>query len=73
MSKPGCGDGSPIAHPPCTCCTPAPILIALTMLYRGLPPTNKYGLVALLTVTGLIASYVAADLIRRLPGFRNVL
>ena len=73
MSKPGGCDGSPIARSPCTCCTLVPILIALTMLYRGLPLTDKYGLIALLTVTGLIASYVAADLIRRLPGFRNVL
>jgi len=50
----------------------APIIIALAMLFRALPQ-NMYGLAALLTVTGLVASYVMADLARRLPGLRAIL
>lgn len=50
----------------------APVIIALAMLYRALP-YHLYGLVALLTVTGLVASYVLADLARRIPGLRSVL
>jgi peptidoglycan/LPS O-acetylase OafA/YrhL len=50
----------------------APVLIALAMLFRGLPQ-NMYALVALLTVTGLLASYVVADLFRRTPIFRTFL
>lgn len=50
----------------------APVLVALAMLYRALP-YHLYGLVALLTVSGLVASYVLADLARRIPGLRSVL
>ncbi len=50
----------------------APVLVALAMLFRALPQ-NMYGLVALLTATGLLASYVAADLLRRIPVFRTFL
>jgi len=50
----------------------APVLVALTMLYRGLPH-NIYALTALLTLTGLIASYVLTDLARRVPGLRAIL
>lgn len=50
----------------------APILVALTMLYRTLP-LNLYGFVALLTASGLVASFIAADLARRVPGLRAIL
>jgi peptidoglycan/LPS O-acetylase OafA/YrhL len=50
----------------------APVLIALAMLFRALPQ-NLYGLVALLTATGLLASYLIADLFRRMPIFRSFL
>ena len=50
----------------------APVIIALAMLYRALPQ-NMYALAALLTVTGLVASYILADLARRLPGLRAIL
>ncbi len=50
----------------------APVLIALAMLYRALP-YHLYGLVALLTVTGLAVSYAFADLARRIPGLKSIL
>jgi peptidoglycan/LPS O-acetylase OafA/YrhL len=50
----------------------APVLIGLAMLFRPLP-YHLYGLVALLTMTGLIASFLVADLARRLPGLRAIL
>jgi peptidoglycan/LPS O-acetylase OafA/YrhL len=50
----------------------APVLVALAMIFRSLP-YHLYGLVALLTVTGLAASYALADLARRTPGLRNIL
>jgi hypothetical protein len=50
----------------------APILVALAMLFRALP-YNLYGLVILLTLTGLAASYLLADLARRIPGLRTIL
>jgi glucans biosynthesis protein C len=50
----------------------APVLVALAMLFRALPQ-NMYVLVALLTVTGLLASYIVADLFRRMPIFRTFL
>jgi peptidoglycan/LPS O-acetylase OafA/YrhL len=50
----------------------APVLIALAMLFRALPQ-NTYALTALLTVTGLLASYLVAALFRRLPIFRTFL
>lgn len=42
----------------------APVLVGLAMLFRSLPP-NLYALVALLTLTGLLVSFIAADLTRR--------
>ena len=50
----------------------APVLVALAMLFRKLP-YHLYGLVALLTLVGLVISYVLADLARRLPGLRAIL
>ena len=50
----------------------APVLVALAMLFRGLP-YHLYGLVVLLTVAGLAVSYVLADLARRIPGLRSIL
>ncbi len=50
----------------------APVLVALAMLFRALP-YHLYGLVALLTVTGLVTSYVLADLACRIPGLRSIL
>jgi peptidoglycan/LPS O-acetylase OafA/YrhL len=50
----------------------APVLVALAMLFRALP-YQLYGLVVLLTVTGLVVSYALADLARRLPGLRAIL
>lgn len=50
----------------------APVIIALAILFRVLPQ-NLYALVALLTLTGLTASYALADIGRRLPGLRSIL
>lgn len=50
----------------------APVIIAFAMLFRVLPQ-NMYVLVALLTLTGLTASYAIADIGRRLPGLRSIL
>jgi peptidoglycan/LPS O-acetylase OafA/YrhL len=50
----------------------APVLIGLAMSFRALPQ-NMYALAALLTATGLLASYVVADLFRRIPVFRSFL
>jgi glucans biosynthesis protein C len=50
----------------------APVLIALALLFRALP-YHLYGLVALLTLTGLAASYALADLARRTPGLKAIL
>lgn len=50
----------------------APVLVALAMLFRVLP-YQLYGLVVLLTVTGLAISYALADLARRVPGLRAIL
>ena len=50
----------------------APVLVGLTMLFRALPQ-NMYALAALLTLTGLVASYLVADIARRLPGLRAIL
>jgi peptidoglycan/LPS O-acetylase OafA/YrhL len=49
----------------------APILVALMMLFRSLPQ-NPYFLIALLTTTGLGASFVVADIARRVPGLRAI-
>jgi peptidoglycan/LPS O-acetylase OafA/YrhL len=50
----------------------APVLVALAMFFRALP-YHLYGLVVLLTTAGLVASYVLADLARRVPGLRAIL
>jgi glucan biosynthesis protein C len=50
----------------------APVLVALAMLFRSLP-YHLYGLVALLTIAGLVVSYGLADLARRVPGLRAIL
>lgn len=49
-----------------------PVLVALAMLFRGLP-YHLYGLVVLLTVAGLAVSYALADLARRIPGLKSIL
>jgi glucans biosynthesis protein C len=50
----------------------APVLVALTMLFRhaGL---NPFALAAVLTVTTLAATYAIADIARRIPGLRAIL
>jgi glucans biosynthesis protein C len=50
----------------------APILVALAIAFRALPQ-NLYLLVALLTFSGLLLSFIAADLARRVPGLRAIL
>ena len=50
----------------------APVLVALAMFFRPLPH-QLYALVALLTLSGLVVSYILADLARRIPGLRSVL
>lgn len=49
-----------------------PVLVALTPLVRP-AAVNPFVGVALLTVTGLVASFGVADLARRVPGLRNIL
>lgn len=49
----------------------APVLVALTMLMLPLQ-ASRFLLAALLTAAGLLASYLVADLIRRVPGLRSV-
>jgi glucan biosynthesis protein C len=48
-----------------------PVLVGLTMLMLPLQ-ANRFLLAALLTVAGLIASYLCADLVRRVPGLRAI-
>lgn len=50
----------------------APVLVALFMFFRALPQ-NPFFLATLLTLTGLLASYLVAELARRLPGLRSIL
>jgi len=50
-----------------------PVLVALTMAFRPLEPGNPFLLAALLTATGLLGSYLVADLARRIPGLRAIL
>ncbi len=50
----------------------APVLVALAMAFRSLP-YYLYGLVVLLTVTGLVISFALADGARRIPGLRAIL
>jgi len=50
----------------------APVLVALTPLLRPLV-VNPFEGAALLTVTGLVASFVFADAARRLPGLQRIL
>jgi len=49
-----------------------PVLVALTVLMRGLAH-SLIANVVLLTLTGLAASYVVADVARRIPGLRAIL
>lgn len=49
----------------------APVLVALAMAFRALP-YHLYGLVALLTMTGLAISFALADVARRIPGLRAI-
>jgi len=50
----------------------APVLVALTPVLRPAVANPFFG-AALLTLTGLAASFVVADLARRVPGLRKVL
>jgi len=50
----------------------APVLIALTMAFRPLG-LNPFALAALLTFTTLAATYLVADIARRIPGLRAIL
>jgi peptidoglycan/LPS O-acetylase OafA/YrhL len=50
----------------------APVIIALYLLFRPLP-WNPLALALLLTVTGLTATFLLADLARRTPGLRTFL
>jgi peptidoglycan/LPS O-acetylase OafA/YrhL len=50
----------------------APILVALMMAFRALPQ-NPFVLAPLLAVTGLIISFLVADVARRIPLFRAIL
>ena len=47
----------------------APVLVGLAMLFRPLPQ-QMYALVALLTVTGLVVSFLLAAVVRRIPVVR---
>jgi peptidoglycan/LPS O-acetylase OafA/YrhL len=49
-----------------------PVLVALAMAYRSLPQ-NPIPLAALLTVSGLVITFVLADATRRTPGLRAIL
>jgi peptidoglycan/LPS O-acetylase OafA/YrhL len=52
----------------------APVLVGLTMLFRPLEAAaGPFLMAALLTLTGLVASYIVADVSRRLPGLRAIL
>lgn len=51
----------------------APVLVGLAMLFRPLEPLGPWVLVPLLTLAGLGASLLAADLVRRVPGLRAIL
>lgn len=51
----------------------APVLVALTMAMRPWESASPYVLVAMLTVGGLLCSFLLADLVRRIPGLRAVL
>jgi glucans biosynthesis protein C len=50
----------------------APVLVALTPLIRP-AAINPFVGATVLTVTGLIASFLVADLAKRLPGLRQIL
>jgi peptidoglycan/LPS O-acetylase OafA/YrhL len=49
----------------------APVLVALAVLFRPLH-ANALLMAALLTVAGLAASFIVADLVRRIPGLKEV-
>ena len=51
----------------------APVIVALAMWFRALPQNNIYALVILLTATGLCASFLVADMSRRVPVLRTFL
>lgn len=52
----------------------APVLVGLTMLFRPFEnAAGPFAMAALVTLTGLIASYALADLARRVPGLRAIL
>jgi len=48
------------------------VLVALTFALRGIG-TNPFTRAAVLTVLGLAASFLVADLAKRLPGLRKIL
>ena len=50
----------------------APVLVVLTPLLRP-AVLHPFAGVALLTLTGLIASFLVADLAKRMPGLRWML
>jgi glucan biosynthesis protein C len=50
----------------------APILVALFMAFRNLPQ-HRVPAIALLTASGWVLSFLAADLARRTPGLRSIL
>lgn len=51
----------------------APVLVGLTMAMRPWEGASIYLLVTVLTVAGLVVSFLLADLARRLPGLRSIL
>jgi len=48
-----------------------PILVGLALLF-GLGIGNLFLMVLILTVVGLAGSFLAADIARRIPGFKSV-
>lgn len=50
----------------------APVLVALAMAFRSLP-YHLYGLVVLLTMTGILISFALADVARRIPRLRAII
>ena len=49
-----------------------PILVGLTLLFRSVQ-ISPFLHVALLTITGLIASFAVADIVKRIPGLKKIL
>ena len=50
----------------------APVLVALTPVIRP-AVVNPFVGAALLTLTGLVASFAVADLARRVPGLKEII